>query len=117
MAKKSSFVKVLEHCAIVSKRSTSLFLQLVLISALTLGNKPAQAQISHPIADQAITSFNSAFLYQAGGLTFYRTALNNNEKDYFWQQALDIQTTEDAYDRTHDDQYKVLTAKLLDAFL
>jgi alpha-glucosidase len=103
---------LLQHLPMDILRISVLFVSL---SLLSIGS--AWAQMPNPIADQAIQGFNNAFIHQAGGLTFYKTALNNTEKDYFWQQALDIQTTQDAYDRTHDNQYKVLTAKLLDAFL
>lgn len=76
-----------------------------------------QAQVSNPVADSSYAAFNSAFLIQQGGLTFYKTALNNSEKDYFWMQALDIQTPQDVYMRTNDASVKSTISSLLYAFL
>lgn len=76
-----------------------------------------QAQVSNPVADSSYAAFNSAFLVNQGGLTFYKTALNNSEKDYFWMQALDIETPQDVYFRTNDPSVKSTISNLLFAFL
>jgi hypothetical protein len=89
-----------------------LSLAILLINSIILN-----AQITNPIADQAYAGFNNAFIHQADGLTFYKTSLNNTEKDYFWQQALDIQSAQDNYFRTHDETNKILIENLLNAFL
>lgn len=75
------------------------------------------AQVTNTIADQAYAGFNNAFIRQADGLTFYKTSLNNNEKDYFWQQALDIQSAQDNYFRTNSQTNRTLITNLLNAFL
>jgi hypothetical protein len=75
------------------------------------------AQVSNTIADQAYAGFNNSFIRKSGGLTFYKTSLNNTEKDYFWQQALDIQSAQDNYFRTKNEANKTLIVDLLNAFL
>lgn len=91
-------------------------LKFIAIVALILMCHLAQAQVKNSIADSAFTAFDASFLRKTNGLTFYRTALNNNEKDYFWQQALDIQTPEDVYFRTNSPVVKSQINSLLTTF-
>jgi predicted alpha-1,6-mannanase (GH76 family) len=68
-------------------------------------------------ADNAISGFNSTFLITSGSLQYYKTAVNNTEKDYFWCQALDIQMMEDVYLRTKTTAHRTLISNLLNTFL
>jgi hypothetical protein len=88
-----------------------------IIGLLTLSAICVKGQVTNSIADQAFTGFNNAFIRQDGGLKFYKTSLTNTEKDYFWQQALDIQSAEDSYFRTRAQNEKILISDLLNAFL
>lgn len=77
----------------------------------------SSGQVLNQRADSVYNAFNSAFLVEENnGNAFYKTALNNENKDYFWQQALDIQSAEDNYFRTGNETDKVLITKLLKTF-
>ena len=89
----------------------------VLVGMIIMIPALVQAQVSNTIADQSYAAFNAAFLVKQSGLTFYKTALNNTEKDYFWMQALDIETPEDVFLRTNDPVVKTTISGLLYAFL
>lgn len=90
--------------------------KFIAIAALIIMCRPVQAQIQNNIADSAFAAFDASFLRKTNSLIFYRTALNNNEKDYFWQQALDIQTPEDVYFRTNNPAVKTQITGLLNTF-
>ncbi|WP_162276850.1 glycoside hydrolase family 76 protein [Mucilaginibacter pedocola] len=68
-------------------------------------------------ADAAFNAITSAFLVTSGSAQYFKAALNNNEKDYFWQQALDIQMVEDTYLRTKSAAHKTLVTNLLNTFI
>ncbi len=69
-------------------------------------------------ADAAIEAFNDTFLISEGSSRqYYKTALDNGEKDYFWCQALEIQMMEDVYLRTKSEKHKKLIENLLQTFL
>ena len=76
-----------------------------------------QAQVANPIADQSYSAFNTAFIVQSVGQAYYKVSLKNNDKDYYWMQALDIETAQDAYFRTRSETNKTLISDLLNAFL
>lgn len=65
----------------------------------------------------AFQDFNKSFLMASGQYIFYKTALNNTEKDYFWEQALDIQMVEDYYRVHRAADVKTLIDSLLQTFL
>jgi|GEM_PF-2656174 len=94
----------------------SILFKLFLVCLLILATFSLKGQVSNPIADQAFDAFNSSFLLQSPTLTFYREAINKNTKDYFWMQALDIQTAQDAYSRTRSLVHKTLISNLLTTF-
>lgn len=71
----------------------------------------------NPNADLSIAAYNSTFLISSGSTQYYKTALDNNEKDYFWCQALEIQMMEDVYLRTQSASHKTLITNLLNTFL
>jgi hypothetical protein len=77
----------------------------------------ARAVDPNPNADAAINGYNSAFLITSGSTQYYKTALNDNTKDYFWRQALDIQMVEDVYRRTKSTAHSTLITNLLNTFL
>ena len=68
-------------------------------------------------ADLSISSYNSTFLLSSSTTQYYKTSLNNTEKDYFWCQALEIQMMEDVYLRTKTSAHKTLITNLLNTFL
>ncbi|QJD95729.1 hypothetical protein HH214_07510 [Mucilaginibacter robiniae] len=68
-------------------------------------------------ADAAFNGYTSAFLTTQGNTQYFKTSLSDATKDYFWQQALDIQGVEDTYLRTKSDAHKTLLTNLLNTFL
>ena len=80
--------------------------------------KQVKSVILNPIADASIEAYNKAFLITEGtSKQYYKTALNNTEKDYFWCQALEIQMMEDTYLRTKSEVHKKIIENLLQTFL
>ena len=77
----------------------------------------AAAQGSTVNVDRAASAYDKAFLVSSGSSRYYRAKLSTSDKDYFWQQALDIQGAEDVYVRTGRAEQKVLVGQLLDTFL
>lgn len=78
------------------------------------------AAINAEVNAQADASFNAitaTFLKTAGTTQYFKTALNDETKDYFWCQALDIQMVEDTYLRTKSAAHKTLVTNLLNTFL
>ncbi|MEU3733867.1 glycoside hydrolase family 76 protein [Streptomyces sp. NPDC033538] len=67
--------------------------------------------------DAAFAALNNAFLISNGGQRYYKTSLNNAEKDYFWRQALDIQAVQDVHDSAPRTETRDLVSRLLDTFL
>jgi len=67
--------------------------------------------------DTALNAYNNAFLVTQGSSVYYKASLKATEKDYFWQQALDIQMVEDVYRVHRLDDYKTLIENLLNTFL
>ena len=65
----------------------------------------------------ALDAFNAAFLVTNGTQQYYKTSLQNGEKDYFWRQALDIQAVEDVHESSPGPQTTTLVSHLLDTFL
>jgi predicted alpha-1,6-mannanase (GH76 family) len=68
-------------------------------------------------ADAAFNGYTGAFLVTSGNTQFFKVKLNDGTKDYFWQQALDIQGVEDTYLRTKSAAHKTLLTNLLNTFL
>jgi len=68
-------------------------------------------------ADAAFNGYINAFLTTSGNTQFFKARLNDATKDYFWQQALDIQGVEDTYLRTKSEAHKTLITNLLNTFL
>ncbi|MBS7564797.1 RICIN domain-containing protein [Mucilaginibacter sp. Bleaf8] len=68
-------------------------------------------------ADAAFNAYTNAFLITQGNTQFFKARLNDATKDYFWQQALDIQGVEDTYLRTKSAAHKTLITNLLNTFL
>lgn len=68
-------------------------------------------------ADAAFNGYLNAFLVTQGNAQYLKTSLSNTTKDYFWQQALDIQGVEDTYLRTKSQAHKTLITNLLNTFL
>ncbi|MGQ8335134.1 carbohydrate-binding protein [Sunxiuqinia sp. A32] len=98
-------------------KTTRQFFKSMVIGLFVLSPIFSSGQVLNERADSVYNAFNNAFiLNDNNGNTFYKTALNNNNKDYFWQQALDIQSAEDNYFRTGSEEDKVLITKLLKTF-
>ncbi len=75
------------------------------------------AVIANPLGDQSFAALNNAFLVTSGSTQYYKEALNNNQDDYFWRQALSIQMVEDVYLRTKNPAHRTLITNLLNTFL
>ncbi|MEE4545563.1 RICIN domain-containing protein [Streptomyces sp. V4-01] len=78
---------------------------------------PDAATLGTSNANAAFTALNNAFLVSNGNQRYYKTSLNNTEKDYFWRQALDIQAVEDVYTSNPTTDTRNLVGALLDTFL
>lgn len=68
-------------------------------------------------ADASFNAITSTFLKTTGATQYFKTALNDETKDYFWCQALDIQMVEDTWLRTKTAAHKTLVTNLLNTFL
>jgi len=68
-------------------------------------------------ADVAATGFNDAFLTSAGGNTYYRVAMNTEQRDEMWTFALDIQAMQDVYERTKSEYHRNLITDLTNGWL
>ena len=70
-------------------------------------------------ADAVFDAWNAAFLERSKGETYYtRTTTDLGvESEGSWVFALDLQTAEDAYARTHSPAHRRLVTDLLDTFL
>lgn len=90
------------------------------VTGLTLTEEVAakvQAQDVNAQADASFNAITSTFLITSGSTQYFKTALNDATKDYFWCQALDIQMVEDTYLRTKSASQKTLITNLLNTFL
>ena len=76
--------------------------------ALALGQSDAETMYS---------AFNDVFLSRSGGDVFYKSAVNNADRDGTWAGSLDILGAEDAYERTGDPEKKALVNDLLTTWL
>src|SRR4051812_28763098 len=65
----------------------------IAVSNISLAELNAQA-------DASFNAITATFLKTSGSTQYFKTALNDERKDYFWCQALDIQMVEDTYLRT-----------------
>ncbi len=68
-------------------------------------------------ADAATNAFNAAFLVNSGGQAYYKETLDKDKPDYFWVLAVDIESEEDAYERTGAAAHQKLINDLLNTFL
>ena len=68
-------------------------------------------------ADNAYNSFNKVFLTRSDGDVFYKSKINDAERDGTWSASLDILGAEDAYERTGDPEQKTLVNDLLTTWL
>jgi len=68
-------------------------------------------------ADAAFNAYTNTFLITQGNTQYFKTSISDATKDYFWQQALDIQGVEDTYLRTKSAAHKTLLINLLNTFL
>jgi len=94
-----------------------LLIKIIFFCFFIFSSTKTQSQIKNTIADQAFSAYDAAFLVKSGELTYYKEALNKNTKDYFWMQALDIQTAQDVYFRTNDPNVSTEITNLLNTFL
>lgn len=78
---------------------------------------PANATVDPGNADAAFNAFNSAFLVNSGGQTYYKKAINDNNPDGTWVASLDIMVAEDAYERTGSAAHKTLVNSLCATWL
>lgn len=79
---------------------------------------PVSSVMANPNADASLVAYNNTFLTtESNSKQYYKTAVNNTEKEYFWCQALEIQMMEDAYLRTKSQAHKKLISNLLQTFL
>jgi hypothetical protein len=68
-------------------------------------------------ADAAFNAFNSAFLVNSGGQTYYKKSINDVAADGTWVASLDILVAEDAYERTGSTAHKTLVNNLCSTWL
>ncbi len=68
-------------------------------------------------ADAAANAFNAVFLVNHDGQAYYKEAMDKDKADYFWVQAVDIESAEDAYERTGTVAQQKLVNDLLTTFL
>lgn len=73
--------------------------------------------ISNPKADASFNGFNSAFLVNSGGKTYYKKSVNDGNADGTWVAALDILVAADAYERTGSTAHKALVDNLCKTWL
>ena len=92
---------------------------LLALAAAAWGcGQPSKAQAIGPgDADAATNAFNSAFLVTSNGQTYYKETLDKDKADYFWVEAVDIESEEDAYERTGIAAQQKLINDLLNTFL
>ena len=90
---------------------------LALAAAWYCGQPSRAAAIGPGDADAATNAFNSAFLVNSGGQAYYKEVLDKDKADYFWVQAVDIESEEDAYERTGLVAQQKLINDLLNTFL
>ena len=104
------------------KQSQMVFLRNLAITCMValcfVATKPAQAQIPTE-ADAAINAYNSAFLVQSGGQTYYTWGYQQGLADaqWGWGQDLDIYPMEDRYEYTHNLSDQNLVSALLTSML
>jgi hypothetical protein len=68
-------------------------------------------------ADAAFSGYNSAFLVNSGGQTYYKQSISSSTADGTWVASLDILVAEDDYERTGDPATKTLINNLLTTWL
>ncbi len=93
---------------------------VVAVAALLCGSLPHNASaLSDGDAKTSIDAFNAAFLvtYNSGNSAAYVTSLSDSSRDYFWQQAADIEAMEDALEHTGSSAHEDLVNKLCATFL
>lgn len=81
------------------------------------GSERQRIQAQPSYADTMVEAFNSTYLVQAGGLTFYKESLHSNNVDYFWMQALSILALQDAQIRLSSAAYRDKISALLTTFM
>ncbi|MES2476833.1 MAG: RICIN domain-containing protein [Verrucomicrobiota bacterium] len=90
---------------------------MALIVGLGIATSEQASAIGAGDADASINAFNSAFLVNSGGQTYYKVGLNNSSPAYFWEQALNIQGMQDAYERTGSTAHRTQVNNLCNTFL
>jgi hypothetical protein len=68
-------------------------------------------------ADEVYNAFNSTFLVQSNGTTFYGNTLHDHSEAFMWGQASDIYVPEEYYARTRDPAALALITTLLNRFI
>ncbi|WP_207535328.1 RICIN domain-containing protein [Desertivirga arenae] len=77
----------------------------------------ASISVASSDAETMFNAYNSAFLVNSGGNTFYKYAFNNGNPDNFWELALDIMVAEDAYERSGTAANRTLVNNLCTSYL
>ena len=85
----------------------------------TTGINSLKATPLNPVsnADAAYNGWLSAYLIRTGGQTYFANSLTDRGRAFFWGQAYDIATVEDAYDRNPTAERKQLVTDLLNTLL
>ncbi len=68
-------------------------------------------------ADAAFNAFNSAYLINSGGKTYYTHSISNRSNDGTWTETLSIQGAEDHYERVGTATAQTLVQNLCSTFL
>ncbi len=85
----------------------------------TDGDTRFPVALAQNTADAAFDAWNAAFLVRSNGQTYYSRTLSDRgvESEGSWVFALDIETAEDAYERTRSPLHLRLVNDLLNGFL
>jgi len=91
------------------------------LAALLMGLPCALQQSASAIgagdADTAFNAFNSAYLVNSGGQTYYTHSLSNRSNDGTWTEALSIQGAEDYCERVGTPSSQTLVNNLCTTFI
>ena len=88
-----------------------------LSATLGIMQAPAALGLGQGDAESLYQAFNNVFLVRSGNAVFYKSAINNANRDGTWSASLDILGAQDAYERTGDPEKKTLINELLTTWL
>ncbi|BDI33544.1 hypothetical protein CCAX7_55950 [Capsulimonas corticalis] len=93
----------------------------LLAAACVFSGASAHAQLNQSYtpyeADASFNAYNSDFLVQSNGQTYYANTLSDRTPAFLWGQALDIVIAADAFERTHTTAQQQQVNALVTTFL